>query len=196
MTNEGNQPIDETAAAETAAIAACQKGDRDAFETIVRNYASRAAGVARSILRDAVGAEDASQEAFIRAYRAIHRFDLKERFYPWFYRILKNVCLTRLKKRKIADFSLDAENAPPLEADPDDPADRVAKQELRATIFAAMDLLSDPHREIIYLAHFEQLSYNEIAGCLSIPNGTVMSRLWAARKALKKHLGPLVQHHE
>ena len=196
MTTEGNQPIDETAAAETAAIAACQKGDRDAFETIVRNYASRAAGVARSILRDAVGAEDASQEAFIRAYRAIHRFDLKERFYPWFYRILKNVCLTRLKKRKIADFSLDAENAPPLEADPDDPADRVAKQELRATIFAAMDLLSDPHREIIYLAHFEQLSYNEIAGCLSIPNGTVMSRLWAARKALKKHLGPLVQHHE
>jgi len=196
MTNEGNQPIDEIAAAETAAIAACQKGDRDAFETIVRNYASRAAGVARSILRDAVGAEDASQEAFIRAYRAIHRFDLKERFYPWFYRILKNVCLTRLKKRKIADFSLDAENAPPLEADPDDPADRVAKQELRATIFAAMDLLSDPHREIIYLAHFEQLSYKEIAGCLSIPNGTVMSRLWAARKALKKHLGPLVQPHE
>jgi len=196
MTTAGNQPIDETAAAETAAIAACQKGDRDAFETIVRNYASRAAGVARSILRDAVGAEDASQEAFIRAYRAIHRFDLKERFYPWFYRILKNVCLTRLKKRKIADFSIDAENAPPLVADPDDPADRVAKHELRETIFAAMDMLSDPHREIIYLSHFDQLSYKEIAACLSIPNGTVMSRLWAARKALKKHLGPLVQHHE
>ena len=196
MTTAGNQPIDETAAAETAAIAACQKGDRDAFETIVRNYASRAAGVARSILRDAVGAEDASQEAFIRAYRAIHRFDLKERFYPWFYRILKNVCLTRLKKRKIADFSIDAENAPPLEADPDDPADRVAKHELRETIFAAMDKLSDPHREIIYLSHFDQLSYKEIASCLSIPTGTVMSRLWAARKALKKHLGPLVQAHE
>ena len=59
-----------------------------------------------------------------------------------------------------------------------------------------MDTLSEPHREILYLAHFEQLSYKEIAACLSIPNGTVMSRLWAARKALKKVLGPLIEHHE
>jgi len=195
MKADGRTPIDETVAAETAALAACQKGDRDAFETIVRNYAARAAGVARSILRDAVAADDASQEAFIRAYRAIHRFDLGMAFYPWFYRILKNVCLTRLKKRKIADFSLDAENAPPVAAKPNDPADNASRKELRATILQAVDTLSDPHREIIHLAHFEQLSYKEIAECLSIPNGTVMSRLWAARKALKKVLGPLMHSH-
>jgi len=196
MNAESSDPIDETAKAETAALAACQRGDRDAFETIVRNYAARAAGVARSILRDSVGAEDASQEAFVRAYRAIHRFDLKLAFYPWFYRILKNVCLTRLKKRKIADFSLDSEDAPPVAAEPNDPSDSAARKELRATIQGAMDTLSEPHREILHLAHFEQLSYAEIAQCLSIPNGTVMSRLWAARKALKKVLGPLMKHHE
>jgi len=196
MKDDGTNPIDETAAAETAALAACQKGDRDAFETIVRNYAARAAGVARSILRDAAGAEDASQEAFVRAYRAIHRFDLRLAFYPWFYRILKNVCLTRLKKRKIADFSLDAEDAPPVAAEPNDPADSASRKELRATILRAMDTLSDSHREILNLAHFEQLSYKEIATCLSIPSGTVMSRLWAARKALKKILGPLMKPHE
>jgi len=196
MNATGRDPIDETAAAETAALAACQKGDRDAFETIVRNYAARAAGVARSILRDAAAADDAAQDAFIRAYRAIHRFDLKQAFYPWFYRILKNVCLTKLKKRKIADFSLDAEDAPPVAAKPNDPSDKASHSELRVTIMSAMDTLSDPHREILHLSHFEQLSYKEIAACLNIPAGTVMSRLWAARKALKKVLAPLLHHHE
>jgi len=178
------------------AIAACQKGDRDAFETLVRRYASRATGVARSILRDAALAEDAAQEAFVRAFRAIRRFDLTQPFYPWFYRILKNVCLSTLKRRRVTVFSLDAEDAPPVEAPPSDPSKSAARHELRETILAAMDTLSDAHREILHLAHFEHLAYKEMAACLGIPVGTVMSRLFAARKKLKEALGPLVDPDE
>lgn len=188
-----NRPTPEE---ETRAIVACRNGDRNAYEVIVRIYAGRAAGVARSILRDAALAEDAAQEAFVRAFKAIARFDTDQPFYPWLYRILKNVCLTKLKKRKIADFSIDAENAPPLAAPPCDPADAASKKELRQTIEAAMAQLSDAHREILHLSHFEQLAYKEIAACLAIPVGTVMSRLWAARQALKTVLGPMMSGHE
>lgn len=175
---------------EARAIVACQNGDRNAYELIVRRYAGRAVGVARSILRDTARAEDAAQEAFVRAFRAIRRFDIEQSFYPWFYRILKNVCLTALKKIRRGEFSIDVEDAPPLPAPPNDPSSHLERKELRATIDAAMARLSDAHRDILYLSHFEELSYKEIASCLSIPIGTVMSRLWAARRALKKVLGP------
>jgi len=178
------------------AIEACQKGDRDAFEALVRRYAARATGVARSILKDAALAEDAAQEAFVRAFRAIRKFDLEQPFYPWFYRILKNVCLTKLKRRRVTVFSLDAEDAPPVEAPPDDPSKRASRKELRVTILAAMDTLSDAHREILHLAHFEHLAYKEMAACLGIPVGTVMSRLFAARKKLKEALEPVLQPDE
>ena len=181
---------------EARAIVACQRGNRDAYELIVRRYAGRAVGVARSILRDLARAEDAAQEAFVRAFRAIRRFDTNEAFYPWFYRILKNVCLTALKKRRPGEFSLDADDAPPLVAPPDDPSSSAERKELRATIDTALARLSDAHREILHLSHFEELSYKEIAACLAIPIGTVMSRLWAARKALKKELGPLLPEDE
>jgi len=180
---------------ETRAIAACQKGDRNAYELIVKAYAARAVGVARSILRDAVLAEDVAQEAFVRAFRAIRRFKLGEPFYPWLYRILKNCCLSALKRRP-SEASLDSENAPPVAGRVSDPSAPAARRELREAIDAAMATLSEPHREILYLAHFEELAYKEIAACLKIPVGTVMSRLWAARQALKKALEPVVRHHE
>ena len=198
MCAQGRKAQNGPDAEEVQAIAACQNGDRNAYALIVKRYAGRATGVARAILRDSALADDAAQEAFVRAFKAIQRFDLKEPFYPWLYRILKNVCLTKLKKRKrtAGDFSIDAEDAPPLEAPPNDPADSAERAELRQTIEAAMSRLSEAHREILHLSHFEHLSYKEIAACLSIPIGTVMSRLWAARKALKKVLAPMVEADE
>jgi len=182
---------------EVRAIAACQKGEKQAYELIVRRYAARAIAVARSILRDAALAEDVAQEAFVRAYRAIRRFRLSEPFYPWLYRIVKNASLTALRKRgQQTALSLDAEDAPPLPAPPSDPSSKATRAELRSAIEDAMAQLSEPHREILHLAHFEELTYKEIAACLEIPIGTVMSRLWAARQALRKVLGPVIEHHE
>lgn len=182
---------------EVAAITACRKGDRNAYELLVKRYAPRAVGVARAILRDAALAEDLAQQAFVRAYRALKRFDLEQPFYPWFYRILKNACLTALKRRKRHDaLSLDVEGAPTPAVAPADPSTRAERRELRATIEGAMDRLTEPHREILHLAHFEALSYKEIAACLEIPIGTVMSRLFSARKALRKVLGPLLDEED
>ncbi len=75
---------------------------------------------------------------------------------------------------------------------PSDPSAPASRKELREKIDTAMAQISDAHREIVHLSHFEELSYKEIAACLSIPIGTVMSRLWAARRALKAVLGPMV----
>lgn len=181
---------------EQRAIARCQRGDREAFELIVRLYTSRALAAAKAVVRDAALAEDAAQDAFVRAFRAIRRFRIGEPFYPWLYRILRNSCLTTLKRHGKPPPSLDAEGAPPPPAPPFDPAMNLAKEELRAAVRDAMTELSDPHREILHLSHFEGLSYREIADCLKIPIGTVMSRLWAARQALKKALAPRMAGHE
>jgi len=181
---------------EESAIALCQRGDRQAFEIIVKRYATRAIAAARAITRDAALAEDAAQEAFVRAFRAIRRFRPGEPFYPWLYRILRNACLTALKRRGRPAPSLDAEGAPPPAAPPVDPAATLAREELRAAVRDSMEELSEPHREILHLAHFEGLSYKEIAACLQIPIGTVMSRLWAARQALRKVLAPRMAGHE
>lgn len=196
MTSKGTDPSQGPPEDEARAIAACQRGDRQAYELIVKRYAARAVSVARSILRDGVLAEDISQEAFIRAYRAIARFDLNQGFYPWFYRILKNCCLSALKRRRTGMLSLDAENAPAVAAPTNDPSTAASRHELRERIDLAMAQLSAPHREILHLSHFDGLAYKEIADCLSIPIGTVMSRLHAARRALRKVLGPMMAEGE
>ncbi len=175
---------------EVALIERSQGGDLDAFNSLVLAYQGQVYGLCLRMLGAPQPAEDAAQEAFVRAYRAIRRFDIKKSFYPWFYRILKNVCLTALKKIRPGDFSIDGEDAPPLAAPPNDPSSHAERKELRAVIDQAMSQLSDAHRDILYLSHFEELSYREIAECLRIPIGTVMSRLWAARRALKNVLGP------
>jgi len=190
MAGQGKEGLGAPPEDEVRAIAACQQGDRSAFELIVKRYAARAVAVARGILRDAGLAEDVAQEAFVRAFRAIRRFDRREQFYPWFYRIVRNASLTALKRRRRREASLDSEDAPPVAGPPSDPSAAAARHELRARLEEAMAKLSNAHREILHLAHFEGLAYKEIAACLSIPVGTVMSRLWSARRALRRVLEP------
>ena len=89
-------------------------------------------------------------------------------------------------------FSIDTENSPPVEGPPHHPGRRAEHGELRAQIDVALSRVNDNHREILMLAHFEEMAYKEIAACLEIPIGTVMSRLWAARQALKRELGAIM----
>ena len=193
MADVGRERHSELCEDEVRALAACQQGDRSAYELIVKRYGARAIGVARAILRDASLAEDVAQEAFVRAYRAIARFDLTLPFYPWLYRILKNCCFTALKKRtRTRAVSLDAEDAPPVAAAPNDPSSGATRTELKEQVHWAMEQVSEKHREILHLSHFQGLAYKEIAACLDIPIGTVMSRLWAARRALRKVLEPVL----
>ena len=175
-----NRPEREDVSRET--LVAWKNGDSAAFDAIVRITMRRAYAVALGIIGNAEDAWDLSQEAFMAAHRARKGFDADRPFFPWFYRVLRNRCLNHLKKRaRRMEISLDVleERAGGESAD----GPLLRKERIKA-VWKALQTLSPEHREIIVLRNFQELSYGEISGILSIPQGTVMSRLYYARRAL------------
>lgn len=173
---------------EQTLLESAKAGDRQAFGELVRRYQKRAYLIAYGFVRNREDAMDVAQESFVKAYRAIHRFDSGMPFYPWLYRIVRNTSFNRIKrKQRRGETSLDQLREVGQEfTSPGDVADRGAiLNELRGAIGEAMNRVSDEHREILTLRHIHELSYQEIAACLEIPKGTVMSRLHGARKRLK-----------
>jgi RNA polymerase sigma-70 factor (ECF subfamily) len=163
------------------AIKRCRVGDKEAFRHLVEQYQRQALGHATAILGNREDARDATQEAFLDAYQAINRFDLGRRFYPWFYVLLRNRCLKfAAKARKRETSSIDETEI--LSADSGLSRDELLSLEL------ALRALSDEERELITLKHLDGLSYEELAERLEIPPGTVMSRLYYARKKLQAKL--------
>ena len=178
--------LDVTLDPELDLIQRWKRGDKRAFETLVRRHMTDAFYLAYGYVGNAEDARDLSQEAFIKAYQARARFDEARPFYPWFYRILKNHCLNFVTRGR-HHLSLDDENehreiASPATSALEDLEDHERKRFVRA----AVDRLSDDHREIIVLKNFKEHSYREIADLLGIPMGTVMSRLFYARQALRE----------
>jgi RNA polymerase sigma-70 factor (ECF subfamily) len=166
-------------------IAGWKRGDKRAFETLVRRYKTDAFMVAFGFVGNAEDARDLSQEAFIKAYRARARFDESRPFYPWLYRILKNHCLNFVQRNR-RNLSIDAEDFHrEIACSRPTPLDNVETEERKQIVHAAIARLSDDHREIIVLKTFKELSYKEIADVLEVPVGTVMSRLFYARQALR-----------
>jgi RNA polymerase sigma-70 factor (ECF subfamily) len=165
---------------DSAAVRQCLEGDPDAFRTLVERYQDRALGHAIAIIRNRDDAQDAVQDAFLNAHRALHTFDRRRVFYPWLYAILRNCCFKLLARRHddLVDSAarLDLLESSTLPAD-----DRLAIERALATLSAA-------DREIVLLRHFDGLSYAELAALLEIPVGTVMSRLFNARKRLRDGL--------
>ncbi len=170
-------------------IIRCQAGDKTAFEPIVKQYMRRAYFTALGLVGNPQSAEDLSQDAFVRVYKNIDSFDVDAPFYPWFYRILKNLCLNHIrgKKRKPAQSldKLGEVGFEPQSKNPD-PEDDCQTDEMKQVLWQAIYKLKETDREIIILKHFEDLSYKEIAEVLDIPQGTVMSRLFNARKHLRE----------
>lgn len=178
---------------EEAAIAAAVRGDSAAFGQLVRAYQRRAYAVAYSYVRNRDDALELAQDAFVQAFRAMHRFQAGRPFYPWLAMIVRNKCLNHLKRRKRrGEQSLDALVDGGYDpADPEASADGPAHQHaLEDQIRQALEQVSPQHQEILRLRHLMELSYAEIAKTLEIPQGTVMSRLHAARKALRQVLDP------
>jgi RNA polymerase sigma-70 factor, ECF subfamily len=162
-----------------------KRGDKRAFETLVRRHMSDAFYVAYGYVGNAEDARDLSQDAFIKAYQARARFDESRPFYPWLYRILKNHCLNFVTRGRHL-ISLDDENEHREIASPAATAlESMEENERRKLVRMAIDRLSEDHREIIVLKNFKEHSYKEIADVLGIPMGTVMSRLFYARQALR-----------
>lgn len=159
------------------ALRACRAGDRQAFRHLVESYQRQAIGHATGILGNREDALDAVQDAFFDAFQALKRFDLSRKFYPWFYVILRNRCY------KLASARTKRETESIEDTEILEPAAGVPREELLLLERALMEL--DPEdREIITLKHLDGLSYQELAERLQIPEGTVMSRLFHARKLL------------
>lgn len=178
------------------AVRRVQAGDTEAFEPLVEKYKRKVFRLAYQVLRDQEEALDVSQEAFVKAFRALPAFKGDSAFYTWLFRITMNVALDRKRQRATRVKSLGAEDVPPEEwersavsTDPD-PENVATGVERRERIRKGLDSLSEHHRTIIILSDIEGLQYREIAEVLGIPMGTVMSRLHHARKRLRDVLGP------
>lgn len=153
-----------------------------AFQHLLAANYVRAHRAALGWLGNDQDAREATQDALLKAFAARDRYDPNRPFYPWLRRILRNTCFDLLSRRKHrAITGLQPDRVPllaPSPADQAETADDVARLRL------ALEQLSPEHREIIVMRHFEDLSYAEIGEALSVPQGTVMSRLYRARKAL------------
>jgi RNA polymerase sigma-70 factor (ECF subfamily) len=166
-----------------------KKSDKKAFGKLVKKYMNEAFLVALGFTHDYDDARDLSQDAFVKAYEARRRFDAKRPFYPWFYRILRNHCLNFVQRRARRFEPLgrgDSSNEERLASRTPTPIETLEKNERIRFVRAAVDRLSVEHREVIVLKDFNGYSYTEMAAMLDIPLGTVMSRLYYARKMLKE----------
>lgn len=176
-----------------------QGGDMEAFDVLVTRYRGKIYGMIYHLVHNEADAWDLAQDAFVKAWKALPRFEGKSRFYTWLYRISHNVVYDWLRKkgnvaeRKEFDESFVgdpvAENAPTVPKPVDSPDREAVRQDLRDEIQAALDRLSPEHRETIVLREVEGLKYDEIAECMGCSTGTVMSRLFYARKNLQQMLG-------
>lgn len=153
------------------------------FEVLVKQNMKRAYFVALGFLGSHDSAMDISQEAFIRAYRNFDKFDKNRNFFTWYYKILKNLCLNFIRDNK----NRNKENFLELRnkiLSSDSPDFILEEKELWQNLYEAIEKLSNDEREILVLREFEDMSYAEISELLNIPEGTVMSRLYYARKKL------------
>ncbi len=171
----------QAALSESEILTLVQKGDREAYQEIVVRHMRSAYYLALAFVHNHQDALDLSQEAFIKAFRKIKKFDTKRPFFPWFYRILKNLCIDHYKhRRRLNEVPL--ENVRVLEVEHED-------REMKKALWKGIDELPDEQKEIIVLRYFQQLSYQEIAEILDKPIGTVMSSLYYAKKRLKGIVG-------
>lgn len=171
-----------------------RSGDRDAFGELVLKYMRRAYFAALGIVGSHDDAMDLSQDAFARAFRARKRLDPDRPFYPWLYQILRRLCFNHLRNQRTRRARLEEAagwltDRARSEAAASAPDRTVERAELRARLEAAIATLRPHEREVIVMREFEGLTYREIADLLGIPIGTVMSRLYAARRRLAAILG-------
>lgn len=172
---------------EQEVIAACQSGKKDMYRHLVEKYKERAYYTALLYTKNRDDALDLSQEAFYRAYKALNTFDNSRNFYTWFYQILKNLCINFVtRKKKHSALAEEHETGAVVTSSDRNPEEIFELNERNALLWQALNRLNEKDREILILKEFNNLSYKEIAEALEIPLGSVMSRLYYARKRVLK----------
>ena len=185
-----------------ALVAAAQAGDRAAFRSLFERYHRRAYALAFGVVRNQDDALDVVQDAFIKAHRYLDKFEGQASFYTWLYRIVMNLAIDHLRKHKRqqpVDFTDQAvENAVSEDAllpkiIGGNPGRALMDREIRERISTALDSLSENHRAVLVMRELDGLSYEEMAAVMQCSKGTIMSRLFHARKNMQKLLADLYQ---
>ena len=181
---------------EQALLQQALEGDANAFGALIELYQQPIYNLAYRMLGDAQEAEDAAQEAFIRAYTNLHRsYDTKRSFKTWLFSIASNHCIDRLRKRRLTWVSID-EPLPPhpaLISDSDNPEDHLVLQERSVMVQNLLDELNPDYRAAVVLRYWYELSYAEIAEALETTESSIKSRLFRARKMLGEKYDSVVQ---
>lgn len=183
-----------------ALVERVQKGDKAAFELLVAKYHRKIIRLVSRLVRDSAEVEDVTQEAFIKAYRALPQFRGESAFYTWLYRIAVNTAKNHLAtqgRRAPTSTEANAEEAETFaEADQlrdiNTPESMLMSKQIAQTVNSAMEALPDELRTAITLREIEGLSYEEIAEAMGCPIGTVRSRIFRAREAIASRLRPLL----
>lgn len=178
---------------DTLLIRKCLAGDVGAYSALVDRYSARIINLAYMMIGNRHDAEDIAQEAFIRAYRGLKKFQQKAKFSSWLYQIALNLCKDYLKARARNVKSLDDEQLTAMEPGTREQAARaVLESELSDLMRVAINKLPVPYRETFVLRHLQGLEYDEVASITSVPADTVRVRAYRARELLRAGLSPNV----
>ncbi|WP_421241494.1 RNA polymerase sigma factor RpoE [Aeromonas enteropelogenes] len=178
-----------------------QRGDKAAFNLLVKKYQHKVVNLVARYVNNPGDVPDVAQEAFIKAYRALPTFRGESAFYTWLYRIAvntaKNYLTSQGRRPPSSDVEADeAESYGGGEAlqEVSTPENLALTDEIKRTVFAAIEVLPEDLRTAITLRELEGLSYEEIAEIMDCPVGTVRSRIFRAREAIDKKLQPLIEN--
>jgi RNA polymerase sigma-70 factor (ECF subfamily) len=175
--------------AEADLIAAAQAGDRDAFGVLVERYQDRLFAAMLGLVGSPDEAEEAAQDAFVRAFLKLHTFHQNSQFFTWLYRIAFNSALSRQRRRR-PTVGFDAGGDGPAIPEPVDPREGpeagLARADHAVLVRHALSLLTEDHRAILVLREMQECSYEQIAEVLQMPIGTVRSRIARARVKLRE----------
>jgi len=176
----------------------CQAGNTEAFDQLVTRYRTRVFAMIYNMVHNEQDAWDLAQDSFVKAWKSIRSFRGRSSFYTWIYRIVMNVTIDWLRKKQVKGAGTEFNDAIQLreiepasrtvpKADPL-PHERMERSEIRARIDNAIAQISPEHRAVILMKEIEEMQYHEIAEALGCSIGTVMSRLFYARKKLQNLL--------
>jgi RNA polymerase sigma-70 factor (ECF subfamily) len=200
----GNAAIE--GAEDSALVARAKAGDHDAFRTLFERYHRRAYSLAFGVVRNPDDALDVVQEAFIKAHRYLGKFEGTSSFYTWLYRIVMNLAIDHIRRSKRVR-NVDWDESPDKqreaqEAAGDDgllprildenPGKTLIRKEIRDHIAQALDSLSDNHRAVLVMRELDGMTYEEMAVAMKCSKGTIMSRLFHARKNMQRRLVELM----
>ena len=190
----GHSPNDSVEPDDRVLVQRCQAGDSSAFNELVIRYRSKAFMLVYGMVQNEQDAWDLAQEGFLKAWKSIDRFKAQSSFYTWLYRIMTNVTIDSLRRKGVRGEAEFDDRIAPANVEPGSrttpsvvpsPQLKLEQHEIRQRIDEAIAKLSPEHRAVIVMKEIEDLQYNEIAQILNCSLGTVMSRLFYARKKLQ-----------